>query len=94
MELSYTRSMIKAALNGRLNNVTYRTDEIFGFEVPESCPDVPDEVLTPRNTWDDKAAFDDKANELAMKFIANFKAFEDKASDAILAAAPKVNSLV
>ena len=94
MELSYTRSMIKAALDGRLNNVAYRTDEIFGFAVPETCPDVPNDILNPRNTWGDKAAFDDKANDLAVQFVANFKKFEDKATEAILSAAPKVNSLV
>ncbi|MGB1206416.1 MAG: phosphoenolpyruvate carboxykinase (ATP) [Chitinophagales bacterium] len=94
MELAYTRSMIKAALDGRLNSVMYRTDEIFGFEVPETCPDVPNDILNPRNTWDDKAAFDDKANDLAMQFIANFKAFENKATPAILSAAPKMRSLV
>ena len=75
MKLAYTRSMIRAALSGQLDAVAYETDPIFGLSVPTSCPDVPSDVLMPRNTWTDKAAYDAKARELFEKFEANYKKF-------------------
>lgn len=89
MKLRYTRAMIDAALNGELNNVEYITHRVFGLAMPTSCPNVPTEVLSPRNTWSDKDAYDRKALILAKKFNDNFKKFEDYASEEILAAAPK-----
>ena len=93
MKLKYTRAMITAALKGELDNVNYQTHEIFGLQIPLTCPNVPDEVLNPRDTWADKDGYDIKANELAQAFVANFKQFEAEASKAILAAAPKVLAL-
>ncbi|WP_107037676.1 phosphoenolpyruvate carboxykinase (ATP) [Brumimicrobium mesophilum] len=90
MKLKYTRSLITAALTGELDKVDYITDEIFGLNMPTSCPDVPTEILNPVNTWEDKAAFDKKANELAQAFVKNFETFESNASEEILSAAPKV----
>ncbi len=90
IKLRYTRAMITAALKGELDNVEYRKHEVFGLQMPLSCPDVPAEILSPRNTWDDKAAYDAKAQDLARKFNNNFEKFADKASDKIMAAAPKV----
>jgi phosphoenolpyruvate carboxykinase (ATP) len=58
--------------------------------MPVSCPDVPSEILNPRNTWEDKAAFDKKASELAQSFVKNFEIFESNASEDIMSAAPKV----
>jgi phosphoenolpyruvate carboxykinase (ATP) len=75
MKLKYTRAMINAAFSGALDNVEYRTDPIFGLSVPASCPDVPDEVLMPRDTWSDKEAYDKKARELFEMFENNFKKF-------------------
>jgi phosphoenolpyruvate carboxykinase (ATP) len=89
MKLKYTRSMITAALNGELNDVEYKDHAVFGLSMPASCPNVPDELLFPKNTWDNKEAYDTKANELANAFNANFVQFADNASDEILAAAPK-----
>jgi phosphoenolpyruvate carboxykinase (ATP) len=63
---------------------------VFGVEMPVSCPNVPSEILIPRNTWSDKEAYDQKAKELAGLFINNFKKYADKANDEILAAAPKM----
>lgn len=93
MKLKYTRAMITAALEGDLDNVDYTTHEVFGLEMPNTCPNVPDELLHPRNTWSDKSAYDTKASDLANKFNANFEQFADNASEEILAAAPqaKVN---
>lgn len=89
MKLSYTRAMITAALKGQLNNVELQKHPIFGLDVPESCPNVPSEILDPRNTWADKDAYDNKANHLAKSFVDNFAKYEDFASEDIMAGAPK-----
>ncbi len=93
MKLSYTRSMITAALNGEIDDVEYKEHNIFGLMIPQSCPDVPGEVLNPKYTWADHKAYDRKANLLASSFNKNFEQFADKASEEILAAAPKVVSI-
>ncbi|HAP00354.1 MAG TPA: phosphoenolpyruvate carboxykinase (ATP) [Bacteroidetes bacterium] len=90
MKLSYTRAMITAALNGELNNVNYETHPVFGISYPTSCANVPAEVLNPRNTWNDKNAYDDKANDLAKQFVKNFEKFAATASAETLNAAPKL----
>ena len=90
MKLSYTRAMITAALEGKLDDVTYEAHPIFGMLMPESCPGVPSEVLNPRNTWSNKEEYDEKAKDLAQQFIRNFEKFADHAGEEILAAAPKV----
>ena len=90
MKLGYTRAMITAALRGQLDNVEYTTHDVFGLTMPGSCPEVPAHLLNPRNTWADKDAYDRKSAELAQKFNNNFKTFEAQASEAILAAAPRV----
>lgn len=90
MKLKYTRAMITAALNGELDNVGFKSHSVFGIEMPESCPNVPSEVLDPRNTWSDKSLYDQKAKELAAKFRDNFAKFEEFANDEIMAGAPRV----
>jgi phosphoenolpyruvate carboxykinase (ATP) len=89
MKLSYTRAMLSAALNGELNKVTYVEHPVFGIQVPQSCPDVPDEILNPRNTWADANAYDTKANHLAGLFVKNFEQYASGVSQEILSAAPK-----
>ena len=81
MKLSYTRSMITAALTGELEGVEYTNHEVFGLSMPNTCPNVPDELLSPRNTWADKSAYDAKANELAEAFVNNFTKYADNAND-------------
>lgn len=90
IKLKYTRAMITAALNGELNDVEYTTHQVFGLAMPSTCPNVPSEILSPRNTWSDKDAYDAKANNLAGQFVKNFSKYADAASDEIMAAAPKV----
>ena len=90
MKLKYTRAMITAALNGDLDNVDYVIHDVFGLAMPTDCPNVPTEILSPKNTWEDKAAYDVAANNLAAKFNANFEKFEEFASVEIMAGAPKV----
>ena len=89
MKLKYTRAMITAALEGELDNVEFVKDPVFQLATPTDCPNVPNEILNPRNTWEDKAAYDEKANALAQKFNDNFKQFADNASEEILEGAPK-----
>jgi phosphoenolpyruvate carboxykinase (ATP) len=94
MKLSYTRAMISEALKGDLNNVKFETHPVFGIAYPTSCPNVPTEILNPRNTWKDKNLYDEKANELAKQFIKNFGKYSKTASKETLDAAPRVMSEV
>jgi phosphoenolpyruvate carboxykinase (ATP) len=89
MKLPFTRAMITAALNGELNAVKYESHPIFGYEMPVTCPNVPTELLNPRNTWADKAAYDAQANKLANMFVKNFEQYASGVDAEILAAAPK-----
>ena len=91
MKLSHTRAMITAALEGKLDQVQYEAHPVFGMMIPTSCPDVPAEVLNPRNTWNDKGAYDKKANELATQFIKNFEKYASGVSEEILQAAPHLS---
>src|SRR5690606_15504358 len=91
MNLKHTRALITAALNGALANAPHQTHEVFRLAVPLRCPDVPTEVLNPRNTWRDKDAYDQQANQLAASFLKNFKKFSSYANDEIMAGAPHVN---
>jgi phosphoenolpyruvate carboxykinase (ATP) len=90
MRLSYTRAMISAALKAQLNDVQYAQHPVFGLSMPLSCPGVPPEILNPRNTWDDKDAYDQKALNLAQAFVSNFKQYEEYADNEILSANPKI----
>ena len=88
MKLAYTRAMVTAALSGELENVEYVTDPVFGLQVPTTCPNVPAEVLQPRNTWQDKEAYDKQAADLARRFIENFQKKFPEATE-IAKAGPK-----
>ena len=90
MKLKYTRAMITAALEGKLNSVQFETDPTFGMAVPKECPGVPADILNPRNTWTDKDAYDGKAKFLAGLFIKNFEKYKDGVTAEVLAATPKV----
>jgi len=90
MSLKHTRRIVNAVINGELNDVDYQEEPFFGLMIPTSVPDVPAEVLNPRNTWTDQAAYDEKAKALAEMFKKNFTAFESRASEDILAGGPKV----
>ncbi|MFN2494202.1 MAG: phosphoenolpyruvate carboxykinase [Pyrinomonadaceae bacterium] len=90
MKIGHTRAMIRAILDGTLAGITTTPDPIFGVNVPASCPDVPSEVLQPRNTWSDKDAYDTQAQDLARRFNENFKKYESGVTEAVRAAAPKV----
>jgi phosphoenolpyruvate carboxykinase (ATP) len=89
MKLGYTRSMVRAAIGGRLQNVRYETDPVFGLEVPTEVPGVPSEVMRPRSTWADGAAYDAQARKLAGMFRKNFEKIGESASAAIAQAGPR-----
>jgi phosphoenolpyruvate carboxykinase (ATP) len=89
MRIGHTRAMIRAALSGALDQVPYQTDPIFNLDVPQVCPDVPAEVLNPRSTWKDTAAYDSQARKLAAMFVENFQTFEAEAAPDVIAAGPK-----
>ena len=89
ISLKYTRAMITAILNGELKDADYTKHEVFGLNMPTACSNVPSEILSPKNTWGNKDAYDAKANELADAFNKNFAQFADNANAEILDAAPK-----
>ncbi|MBV9021997.1 MAG: phosphoenolpyruvate carboxykinase (ATP), partial [Ktedonobacteraceae bacterium] len=72
ININYTRAMVRAAIAGQLDTVETFTDPIFGLHIPTACPDVPADLLIPRNTWQDKDAYDRQAAELAANFKKNF----------------------
>jgi phosphoenolpyruvate carboxykinase (ATP) len=88
MTIGYTRAIVRAAIEGRLSHIPTARDPIFGFEVPSACPDVPAEVLRPRETWKDPSAYDVQARKLQEMFAENFKQFTGSVSAEIAAAGP------
>ncbi|MGA7838555.1 MAG: phosphoenolpyruvate carboxykinase (ATP) [Ignavibacteriaceae bacterium] len=88
ISIRHTRNLLDAALDGRLDKVKYRKDKLFGFEVPLSCPDVPEDVLEPSNSWGNKDEYWKKYDALAARFIENFKLFEKGSSKEVNAAGP------
>jgi phosphoenolpyruvate carboxykinase (ATP) len=90
ISIKYTRALLHAALEGKLDDVEYTTDPVFGLRIPSSCPGVPEEVLIPKNTWKDKTAYDKKARELAESFQENFKEYEEFVSEEVKNAGPSI----
>jgi phosphoenolpyruvate carboxykinase (ATP) len=88
ISIRHTRNMLNAALEGKLDNIEYRKDKIFGFSVPVSCPDVPEDVLEPSNAWGDKKEYWKKYDALAARYIENFKLFADGCPDDVVSAGP------
>jgi phosphoenolpyruvate carboxykinase (ATP) len=85
MKLAYTRAMVNAAIEGRLDGAAFVTEPFFGLSIPTSAPDVPPDVLDPRGAWSDPAAYDAAAKKLAALFFENFKRFSEHASPDVLA---------
>ena len=89
MKIAYTRAMVTAALDGSLVSIPTEEDPIFGVHIPTSCPNVPSQVLKPRNTWQDKASYDEHAKKLAEMFKKNFEQFDKHVSPEVKGAGPK-----
>lgn len=93
ISLKYTRAMVQAAIEGQLDNATFLPHSVFGILMPTSCPNVPDEILNPKDTWADKEAYDNQANRLAQLFINNFEEYKAKASAEIISASPRIQEV-
>ncbi len=87
VKIAHTRAMVNAILDGKLDGVPMTKDPNFGVVVPQSCPDVPAEILSARNTWKDKAAYDSTARDLTRRFAKNFQQFEDQVDEKVRAIA-------
>ncbi|HET9055772.1 MAG TPA: phosphoenolpyruvate carboxykinase (ATP) [Chitinophagaceae bacterium] len=90
IKLSYTRAMITAALEGNLDNACFETIPVFELNIPKDCPGVSSEILNPKNTWEDKNAYDKTAYSLAKQFISNFEKYASGVGSEILQAAPRL----
>lgn len=89
ISIRHTRNLLNAALDGQLEKVKFRKDKLFGFEVPTTCPEVPEDVLDPSSSWGNEKEYWKKYDALAARFIENFKLFEDGVTDEVKKAGPK-----
>jgi phosphoenolpyruvate carboxykinase (ATP) len=90
ISIKHTRNLLTAVLNGALENVEFYRDPVFGFEVPKSCPDVPDDVMYPSRSWQKETEYWKKYKQLAFRFIDNMKKFELDTPKGIIDAGPKI----
>ena len=90
ISIKHTRALLKAALTGKLDQVEYYTDPVFGFDVPRTCPDVPDNVLEPWSSWSSREEYDKRYRDLAQRFVENFKKFEDETPTEVVEAGPRI----
>jgi phosphoenolpyruvate carboxykinase (ATP) len=90
ISIRYTRAMLNAALTGKLKDVEFFTDPIFGFQVPKTCPDVPDHVLDPASSWPNREMYQQRYRQLAARFIDNFKKFDTVEAREVEQAGPKI----
>jgi phosphoenolpyruvate carboxykinase (ATP) len=90
ISIKHTRALLNAVLLGKLDKVKYYRDPIFGFEVPKSCPDVPESVLEPWSSWPSRVEYDKRYKDLAARFQENFSKFADNTSQEVIDAGPKV----
>jgi len=91
ISIKHTRAMLNAALEGKLEDVEYIEDPIFKFQVPQSCPGIPDDVLNPVSSWPSQEAYLKRYRDLASRFIDNFKKFEDESPTEVISAGPVLN---
>ncbi|MCY4778245.1 phosphoenolpyruvate carboxykinase (ATP) [Sphingobacterium sp. UT-1RO-CII-1] len=93
ISLKHTRCLVQAAISGALNNVDYIPHHIFGILVPQTCPNVPAELLNPQKTWNSSKAYDREASKLAKQFIENFRQYENRANLEIKSASPRSSNV-
>jgi phosphoenolpyruvate carboxykinase (ATP) len=89
MKIGHTRALLDAALSGDLEKVQMRKDPLFGFQVPSEAPEVPKEILNPRNTWSNETDYDAQSKKLAVLFQENFEQFKDQSPKKVFEAGPK-----
>ena len=90
ISIRYTRAMLNAALSGKLNDVEFFVDPVFGFQVPKTCPGVPDQVLDPASSWPNRDLYFQRYRQLAARFVDNFKKFDTAEAREVEKAGPKV----
>jgi len=90
ISIRHTRNLLNAALSGALDTVEYYTDSLFGFQVPKSCPEVPEDVMYPEQAWSKKEEYWKRYRQLALRFIDNMKKFEVDIPREVVEAGPKV----
>jgi len=90
ISIRHTRNLLNAALGGKLAQVEYYRDPVFGFEVPKSCPDVPESVLQPWASWPSREEYDRRYHDLAMRFVQNFAKFTDGTPQEVIEAGPRI----
>jgi phosphoenolpyruvate carboxykinase (ATP) len=90
ISIKHTRALLNAALTCKLADVEYYKDPVFGFEVPKTCPGVPDNVLEPWSSWPSRAEYDKRYRDLAQRFKENFAKFTDGTPQEVIDAGPKV----
>ena len=88
ISIRHTRNMLNAALEGKLDSVEYRKDKLFGFDIPLTCPNVPDDVFTPEAAWGNKDEYWKKYDALVARYIENFKLYAEGCPDDVVAAGP------
>ena len=90
MKIEFTRALLRAALDGSLDQAPVKSEPVFGFLVPSECPGVPSDVLDPRGTWSRPSEYDAQANRLAVLFRENFEQFKDQSSKSVQEAGPRL----
>jgi phosphoenolpyruvate carboxykinase (ATP) len=90
ISIRHTRALLNAALTGKLDSVQYYCDPVFGFDVPRTCPDVPDNVLEPWSSWSSREEYEKRYRDLAQRFVENFKKFEDQTPREVVEAGPRI----
>lgn len=90
ISIRYTRTLLNAALDGKLNDVEYSIDPVFGYLVPKHCPDIPDEVLSPSSSWSSEAEYHRRYTALASRFIDNFRKYQDETPPDIANSGPRI----
>jgi phosphoenolpyruvate carboxykinase (ATP) len=90
ISIKYTRALLNAALSGKLTDVEFSTDPVFGFQVPKTCPDVPDAILDPAGSWSDRELYKQKYRQLAARFIENFKEYDTAEAREVAKAGPRI----
>ena len=93
ISIRHTRALLNAALTGKLDQVEYYMDPVFGFEVPKTCPGVPENVLEPWSSWPSREEYDKRYRDLAQRFVENFKRFEDETPRDVVEAGPRVQNI-
>jgi len=91
ISIRYTRAILSAALSGKLEDVEYYADPVFGFKVPKTCEGVPDGVMNPASSWPDLKVYMRQYQALASRFIDNFKKFEAGTPPEVVAAGPRID---